>query len=132
MSRVFIDTSFYIASLHEADRFHEAAWTACESVQGKFITTEFVLVEVGNYFAARNRHVFSEFLRVLENDPDTSILPASSILLEQGIVLYRERPDKEWSLTDCTSFIVMEELGITAALTTDHHFEQAGFRALLL
>lgn len=45
--------------------------------------------------------------------------------------LYRARPDKEWSLTDCTSFVVMNECGLTDALTGDRHFEQAGFKALL-
>ena len=44
---------------------------------------------------------------------------------------YERRPDKDWSLTDCLSFLLMEERGITEALTADHHFEQAGFRALL-
>jgi uncharacterized protein len=41
------------------------------------------------------------------------------------------RRDKEWSLTDCISFVVMKERGLTEALTADHHFEQAGFKALL-
>jgi predicted nucleic acid-binding protein len=45
--------------------------------------------------------------------------------------LYHLRPDKQWSLTDCISFLVMSEEGITEALTADHHFEQAGFVALL-
>jgi predicted nucleic acid-binding protein len=45
--------------------------------------------------------------------------------------LYRGRPDKEWSLTDCISFVVMGERSLTEALTSDHHFEQAGFTALL-
>jgi predicted nucleic acid-binding protein len=45
--------------------------------------------------------------------------------------LYRNRADKNWSLTDCISFVVMKRKGITEALTGDHHFEQAGFKALL-
>jgi len=52
-------------------------------------------------------------------------------LYQRGINLYAQRPDKEWSLTDCISFVVMSDRGITEALTGDHHFEQAGFRALL-
>ena len=50
---------------------------------------------------------------------------------ERGLALYRARPDKAWSLIDCISFMVMTERGITEALTGDHHFEQAGFRAPL-
>jgi predicted nucleic acid-binding protein len=45
--------------------------------------------------------------------------------------LYSQRPDKEWTLTDCISFVVMHEENLTGALTEDHHFEQAGFTALL-
>jgi predicted nucleic acid-binding protein len=45
--------------------------------------------------------------------------------------LYRSRLDKEWGLTDCISFIVMEQRGITKALTTDLHFQQAGFAVLM-
>jgi predicted nucleic acid-binding protein len=46
-------------------------------------------------------------------------------------VFYESRPDKAWSLTDCISFVVMNQHGLTEALTGDHHFEQAGFTALL-
>ncbi len=61
-----------------------------------------------------------------------TIVPSSSDLFWRGIKLFDARPDKEWSLTDCISFEVMAELGLTDALTADHHFEQAGFRALLV
>jgi uncharacterized protein len=56
---------------------------------------------------------------------------ASSELLKRGLALYDGRPDKEWQLSDCISFVVMEDEGITDALTGDRHFEQAGFQALL-
>jgi predicted nucleic acid-binding protein len=59
------------------------------------------------------------------------IVPLSAPLLQRAVTLYAERPDKEWGLTDCTSFIVMEERGIRDALTADEHFRQAGFRPLL-
>jgi predicted nucleic acid-binding protein len=51
--------------------------------------------------------------------------------MARGIQLYDSRPDKQWSLTDCISFVVMQDRGIVEALTGDHHFEQAGFTALL-
>jgi hypothetical protein len=58
-------------------------------------------------------------------------VPASRELFDSGWALYQDRPDKDWSLTDCISFVAMRERGIIEALTGDHHFEQAGFRALL-
>ena len=65
------------------------------------------------------------------NDASFHIVPASTELLTRGIQFYRERPDKEWSLTDCISFVVMAEKGLSEALTGDRHFEQAGFKPLL-
>ena len=58
-------------------------------------------------------------------------VPTSPDLFEAGLQLHAQRPDKEWSLTDCISFIVMQQRGISRALTPDHHFEQAGYEALL-
>jgi len=67
----------------------------------------------------------------LETDPNVDILPVSEPLYARALQLYRERPDKEWGLTDCVSFLVMRDRRLTEALTTDEHFQQAGFRALL-
>jgi predicted nucleic acid-binding protein len=78
-----------------------------------------------------NRPVFLAFLAALEGNPAASIVPASEEVFERGLGLYRSRPDKEWSLTDCISFVVMQEQGIGEALTADRHFTQAGFVALL-
>jgi predicted nucleic acid-binding protein len=59
------------------------------------------------------------------------IVPPDTELFESGLELYEKRPDKDWSLTDCISFVVMKREGIVDALTGDHHFEQGGFNALL-
>ncbi len=67
----------------------------------------------------------------LRSAEDIQIVPASADLFDRGFHYFTERPDKEWSLTDCISFVVMNERGITEGLTADHHFEQAGFVALL-
>jgi predicted nucleic acid-binding protein len=80
--------------------------------------------------AATRGHAIA-FVRGLLDDPQTTVVPAGRTLLERAFELYAERPDKDWSLTDCVSFVVMAERGITDALTADHHFEQAGFTALL-
>lgn len=60
------------------------------------------------------------------------ICEAAGARLKQAVELFRERSDKEWSLTNCLSFVVMGELSLVDALAADHHFTQAGFRALLL
>lgn len=59
------------------------------------------------------------------------ILPQTPNLFEQAFRRYQSRPDKNWSMTDCASFILMEQEGLTAALTHDRHFTQAGFKAML-
>ena len=73
----------------------------------------------------------SDLLPRLEADPNALVIPASQQLFRQGYRLFANRHDKQWSLTDCTSFVVMEEHGLTDALSSDHHFEQAGFNVLL-
>ena len=75
-----------------------------------------------------------KFLTILEaigNDPAVTLVEASGALFQPAVDLFRHRPDKEWPLTDCTSFVVMEEQQIREALTADAHFVQAGFVALL-
>jgi len=68
---------------------------------------------------------------VIETDAAFQLVRATSDLIQRGKKLYRDRADKEWPLTDCISFVVMHDRGLSEALTADHHFEQAGFRALL-
>ena len=75
--------------------------------------------------------MFLGLLEMLEKDTEVTLVPASADLWRGGIALFAARPDKDWSLTDCISFVVMQERSITDALTADHHFEQAGFMALL-
>lgn len=89
-------------------------------------------MEIGNALAKqRYRHAAIVLLASLENDPNVEIVPLSETLYTQAFEMYRQRRDKEWGLTDCLSFVVMQEQGITDALTADIHFQQAGFRILL-
>lgn len=74
---------------------------------------------------------FLELLSLLESCADVKIVAASHEWFRRGVELYSDRQDKEWSLTDCISFVVMADEHLTDALTGDHHFEQAGFTALL-
>ena len=78
-----------------------------------------------------SRQRFLNLIAALESDPDVVIVPADDGLFQRGVELYRQRPDKDWPLTDCVSFVVMQDQNIREALTGDVHFEQAGFVALL-
>ena len=68
---------------------------------------------------------------MVRSRPGITVIAASTALMDEGVALYRQHKDKRWSLTDCISFVVMRREGIRDALTSDHDFEQAGFRALL-
>jgi predicted nucleic acid-binding protein len=96
------------------------------------VTTWFILLELGSALRqGADRQLFRELLSGLRVDSGTAIVPPSEELLEAGLELFNDRPDKTWSLTDCISFVVMQRLGLDRALTLDHHFEQAGFEVLL-
>lgn len=132
MKPVFADTSFYVALFSPGDIHHEKAVRLAHDLHRTVVVTEFVLVELANALArATSRRLFVDLLPKLRSNPTVKILPVSPDLLERGFNLYGNRPDKDWSLTDCISFVAMEAEGITEALTADHHFEQAGFVALL-
>jgi uncharacterized protein len=129
---VFADTHFYLALLSESDIDHERAIAISREFAGRTVTTAWVLAEVADAFAApKVRSLFLGLYERLCRNPKVTVFPPSADLFERGIGLYAQRPDKSWSLTDCISFIVMQQSGVTDALTGDHHFEQAGFRALL-
>lgn len=90
------------------------------------------MLELGAAFSKPDDR--SDFLlidRMVRTRDDVLLIPVTSELLQRGRDLFAARPDKGWSLTDCVSFVVMEEQKLTEALTTDHHFTQAGFHALL-
>jgi predicted nucleic acid-binding protein len=132
MTPLFADASYYIALLSPRDQHHQDALRVSAHQRRPIIVTQFVLVEVANALAtveSRSRAI--ALWNHLLQDTSVTIVPASDELITKARALYANRTDKDWSLTDCISFVVMEEQGILDALTADHHFEQAGFRALL-
>ena len=132
MRVVFADTFYFFALLSERDAFHEKAVAFSETYSGRILTTGWVLTELGDGWSKPQlRGELLPLIEGLRSDESTEIVSFSDELFEEGLQLYSERPDKEWSLTDCLSFVVMEREGLTEALTGDHHFEQAGFVALL-
>ena len=131
MSRVFADTFYFLALLNKHDEAHAKALEYAADV-GQIVTTEWVLTELADGLASsRHRDMFVRTRQELLEDSDVQVVPLTMSLHEEGIPLFADRPDKEWSLTDCISFVVMKREGLSEALTGDHHFEQAGYAALL-
>jgi predicted nucleic acid-binding protein len=132
MKAVFADTFYYIALLDANDSAHETAVAATRKLKTTTVTTAWVLLELANTLSAsRHRGVFARFLDRLRANPNVIIYEAEREVFDLGVDLYQKREDKEWSLTDCISFVVMAREGIAEALTGDHHFEQAGFSILI-
>jgi predicted nucleic acid-binding protein len=132
VNEVFVDSFYFFAILNPRDTAHARAVEFSGRFTGPMVTTSWVLTEVADGLArSANRHVFRRLLINLREHPANQVIPASDELFERGVTLYDARPDKQWSLTDCISFVVMGERAIREALTGDHHYEQAGFTALL-
>jgi uncharacterized protein len=135
MSKLFLDTSYAVALSARTDQNHERAVELAKQLRESstdFVTTRAVLLEIGNALAKlRHRESAVKLLTALENDPNVDIVPATDDLYQRALNIYRDRVDKEWGLIDCMSFVVMNDQGVTDALTADKHFQQAGFHALL-
>jgi len=133
---VFLDAGYAIALSASSDRFHERALRLAEMLEKArtpLVTTPAVLLEIGNALAKqRYRHAAVLLLDALSQDPNVQVVPLTEELYARALSLYSERPDKEWGMTDCLSFVVMRDREVAAALTADAHYQQAGFRALLL
>ena len=133
MRRVFADTHFLIALLNERDADHGRAHEWWGDLHADEIsTTAWVLVELADGMSRpHSRTICAGFIQDLRTGRSIRVFEPEAALLWRGFDLYRQRGDKEWSLTDCISFVVMADEGLTEALTGDRHFEQAGFTALL-
>ena len=132
MTTAFADTFYFLALLDAREARHLKAAAASRDPQLQLVTTEWVLAEFGDaYCHPQDRADFVALYRALAHHSRVKIIPADTRLFQRGVDFFAQRPDKEWSLTDCLSFLAMREEGITQALTGDRHFEQAGFVALL-
>lgn len=132
MKPVFGDTSYFLALVNARDHWHAQALALSRQPPGPLLTTEWVLMELGDALAnppARDK--FSRLVATLQAQPDVVIVRSNHETFARALALFAQRADKAWSLTDCTSFVVMREHGLESALTADQHFEQAGFRRLM-
>lgn len=132
MKIVFADPYYLLALFNPSDQAQPSAVKWAAAFTGRVVLTDWVLTEFADALCEQaNRASCVKFLEDLRRSPDVEIAAASREGLDAAWALYKSRPDKNWSLTDCTSFVVRQRNGIRAALTGDRHFEQAGFRALL-
>ncbi len=129
---VFADTLYWVGLVSKRDQHHARARKWSLVVRGLIVTTEDVLIETANSLTQPpHRGTWLALLGSIRTRPTYRVVPRSDRLLDRGWLLYAERMDKEWSLTDCISFLVMGDQRLTDALTADHHFRQAGFVPLL-
>lgn len=135
MNEVYADSGYWIAMLNRHDQWNLAAVQATQQTRGrKIVTSEMVIVEFLNgvaRYGAQSRSQAVVTARGLYNNPNIEVIEQSSIQLAMAMQRYAARLDQRWSVTDCASFLIMEERGITDVLAHDRDFVQAGFRALL-
>jgi hypothetical protein len=132
----FADSSYWMALSRKRDQYnpHAVAWNQFViRTRSIIVTTEAVLWEWLNAFSDTSvRAVAAEGYRRAHADARIEVAPFQPELIGSAVQLYRTRSDKSWSLTDCLSFVVMEQRQLKEALTTDRHFEQAGMKAVML
>jgi predicted nucleic acid-binding protein len=139
MSRVvFWDTSAFLALMNSRDALHQQAVTISQALardHAHMLTTDAVLTEVANGLSRVSHRLLAQRVIALVQQSvalgAAELIHVDSDLWQRGWQLYAARPDKEWGLTDCCSFVVMQERAVTEAFTADQHFEQAGFLRLM-
>jgi len=131
MNAVFVDTGYWLALELANDQNHAAAlehWQAVVADLPHMVTTSYVFDEVVTFFNSRGRH--DKAIQVgarLLHSPSVELVQIDEALFYEGWALFQHRPDKDYSLTDCISFVVMNKHNLQLAYTFDDHFTQAGF-----
>ena len=129
---VFVDTVYWLPLISASDEWHQAALDWSARITGQLVTTEAVLTEVADALSRADRRRWAiDAIHAVRSDPAITAVAGSTGLFVRAFALYASRDDKDWSLTDCMSFVVMKERRLDRALTADLCFVQAGFRALL-
>ena len=133
---VFIDSVGWIALVHRGDELHHKTVQTYRGLGSvRRITTDAVLIESCNAFSKSSlRPLATTLMEKVKESGKIGVLDVVHVdeeLIQRGLEMFKARNDKDWSLTDCISFVVMKEKGNTMALTSDHHFQQAGFEKLI-
>ncbi|MCY4416459.1 MAG: PIN domain-containing protein [Chloroflexi bacterium] len=135
MRTLFADTAYWLALILTDDPWHDVAVLLSHEYDNAIIvTTEMVITEllnaVSRFGEYHRTQTVNEVLR-MRSDPNVEIIGQTELQFRNAFNLYRSRPDQRWGLTDCSSFVLMRERGITHALTADRDFTQAGFTILM-
>jgi predicted nucleic acid-binding protein len=134
-SSVFLDTNGWIALLNATEQLHARAygiWLDLGQRGYRIVLTDWIIAETGNGVArSRARTIFAEAIARLLQNPLVEVVNVDERLMARALDHFRRYTDKTWGLVDCASFVVMKDRGITEAFTSDHDFEQAGFRCLI-
>jgi len=132
MKVLFADTFYFLALIYPDDAAHRRAQEWSRQRLVRYVTTDWIITEVADAMSkGRARWHAAALINHLKTSSVWEIIPFSQEIFEHALEFHGRYRDKEWTLTDCTSFVVMRDRGLTEALTGDHHFEQAGFTALL-
>lgn len=136
MKIAFADTVYWQALLDVRDNLHSAAEALAVKLifdRVRIVTSEMVLTELLNALgkSAQGRRLGVSLVESLKADQNVEIASAAECPFDAAFEFYKARPDKQWGLTDCSSFLLMQQRGIADALTHDNHFRQAGFNLLL-
>ncbi len=132
MRIVFADAFYFVARLNARDQHHQRVVSFSRELRAALLTTDWVLMEVADALAASEcRSRVRAFVTHLRQSAACEVVPASRELFDHSLDLYHQYADKGWTLTDCSSILVMRERGLLDVLTADHHFEQAGCNLLL-
>lgn len=130
--QILVDTAYVLALVNERDQYHDRAQELADLFEGRnLLITDAVLLEIGNALARSFKKQAIEIISYFIESEEVEIFRHSSQIFDKAFALYKKYDDKEWSLVDCISFIVMRERGIKQALTFDRHFDQAGFVAIM-
>jgi uncharacterized protein len=133
--RLLLDATFVAGYLNPRDQYHAKALICMPRVRAasEVVITEAVLIDIGNLLhPPQHRSRAAEFIETCYRTSNITVVPVETSLLRRAITFYRQHSDKGWGLTDCISFIVMNDGGLTDAVTADGDFRQAGYRALML
>ena len=132
---IFLDTNGWFALLNSEDTLHLDAgrvWSKINDANQSIVLTDWVIAETGNGLARGKRtNRFAEAVARMLDSPRAEVVFVGPDLLRRALAMYAQHSDKSWGLVDCTSFLVMQDRGITEAFTNDRHFEQAGLQRLL-